>query len=149
MSTPVSSERLWPAVVAATSAACVTAFLSGFVYAAQFGAFLDAIADRSFYQVGVYVGLIAMTVTVFACPFVFTIVGLPMFRLSLRLRWVRAWQYVLVGFGVSCLAAIGVFFALPLDRHFAVPLTIVSGTVATLTFWFVVRPDDGPTAATS
>lgn len=141
MSGPASAGRLARAITAASLAACLTALLSGFVYVYKFSdGLITAASDPTFYQAGFYVGLIAMTISLLACLLLFSILGLPLYRLSLRLRWVRAWQYAVVGFGVSCFAAIGAFLTFPLDREFAVPLTMIGGTIATLAFWSVARP---------
>jgi uncharacterized membrane protein len=136
---PVEKQHL--AVVVASLTACMAALLAGFIYVGQSARSLMELADASYFGASFYVGFVAMVVAAVVCPVVFTLVGLPLHRLSLKRGWVLPQHYLLVGFCVSCLAAIAAFFLLPLDRALAVPLTIAAGTLATAAFWYVARPD--------
>lgn len=142
MSAFQNSQKLALAVIAATLVACVTALLSGFVEVIfELVGSVNALTEPSVYEVGLYIGVAAMAVASFVCPLLFVIVGLPLYALLLRLRWVDAWHFAVVGVGVSSLTAVGAYIAFPIDRDLAVPLVIVGGTFASLAFWYVARPD--------
>jgi hypothetical protein len=129
------------AVAAATAGACATSLLAGLVYTLRFVRSAGDVLDPSFYEAIFYVGIIAATVAAVVCPLLFVVIGLPLHALACRQKWTSVWAYAAVGLAVSCVAAIAVQFALPLSRDIAVPLTVVGGSVATLTFWMVARPD--------
>jgi hypothetical protein len=137
-----SDEQLTLAVVIGTFAAGVTALIAGFAYVLQSSEDLhEAIRDPTYYQASFAVGLTAVGVIVLVCPLLFIIVGLRLYRLSVRRGLVSIWQYAATGVGVSGVAAIGAFLVFESDRQFAVPLTVIGGTIATLAFWAVARPD--------
>jgi hypothetical protein len=129
------------AIAAATVAACATSLLAGFIDTLRFLHSPKDFLDPSFYGATFYVGAIAATVAALVCPLLFIVIGLPLHALALRRRWTSVWAYEAVGFAVSCVAAIVALFAFPLDRAFAVPLTVLGGAIATLAFWIVARPD--------
>jgi hypothetical protein len=129
------------AVTAATAAACVTSLLAGLIYTLRFVRSPGDFLDPSFYGMTFYVGAIAATVAALVCPLMFVAIGLPLHALARRHKWTSVWVYAVVGLAVSSVAAIAALFVFPLDRDIVVPLTVVGGTVATLTFWIVARPD--------
>lgn len=142
MSRRASDEKLTLAVVIATFAACVTGLVAGFAYVLESSGDLhEAIRDPTYYQASFTVGLVAVGVIVLICPLLFIIVGLHLYRLSVQRSWVSMWHYAATGVGVSCVAAIGAFLVFETDRQLAVPLTVIGGTIATLVFWAVARPD--------
>ena len=136
-----STNAISLAVAAATGAACATALLGGLIYNATFVRSPGDLLDPSFYAATLYVGGVAAMVAAVICPLLFVVIGLPLHALSRRHHWVGVWAYASVGLAISSVAAIAAVFAFPLDRDLAMPLTIVGGTVATLAFWIVARPD--------
>lgn len=91
-------------------------------------------------------GIGAAYFTFLAFPPLFALTGLPLYAWSVRRGWVSAKLYAAVGMSVSCLIAIVAWFEMgpSVTRNLMMPSIVVAGTVATLAFWMVVRPDRRP-----
>jgi hypothetical protein len=131
-----SVPRLVLAIVAATTAACAASFLVTLAF------FVLTFQGEAQWFTSVPMGLAAAYFTLFICPPLFVVVGLPLYWFSLRRGWVSARTYVAAGALVSVIA-VAVFRLVlpPLPGHLETALLLVGGPLSTLAFWATARPD--------
>ena len=136
----------------ANLAVMVMGFIGGCIYAFALalvgsGGRGGGLGDRAS-EVLLVVGTISSLAAVVVSLATTLVIGIPLFRWSVRARHTSLGTYAWSGLGVS-LTLVAVFVALHIfvdwllvtDLAFAVLMLIIGGPVFTLTFWYLVRPD--------